>query len=168
MQLSRTRSVQLIDFAVSGTSGCHPGMQHLLHFPDASKTNFEDHLHLARLRRPPPKPQRARACSAAEPPGHVLTFRLGSRGSQRSASAKPPRSGTRSTQLLIRRARWRPRRCSSCLCSPALPLGGAHPLWPQSSRPRSAHATRSSTCYQRPRSGRPSTAPRARPPGDDK
>jgi len=46
-------------------------MQHLLHFPDASKTNFEDHLHLARLRRPPPKPQRARACSAAEPPGHV-------------------------------------------------------------------------------------------------
>ena len=44
-------------------------MQHLLHFPDA-KADFEDHLHVARLRRPPPKPQRARACSATEP-SHV-------------------------------------------------------------------------------------------------
>ena len=33
------------------------------------RTDSEDHLHLARLRRPPPKAQRVRACS--EPPGNV-------------------------------------------------------------------------------------------------
>ena len=55
-------------------------MQHLLLPPAtrfrrppatrAAETDFEDHLHVARLRRPPPKLQRARACSATEP-SHV-------------------------------------------------------------------------------------------------
>ena len=44
-------------------------MHHLL--PVDAKTDIEGYLHVARLRRPPPKPQRARACSAAEPPSHI-------------------------------------------------------------------------------------------------